>query len=142
MHGEGGQSAGGDETGHGHGGAVAERAQQRPDGGARPELHRAEKSRRAARIPALGRESRGDDVRQDEAKARYIEEEWEEEPRQAAGARERGGEQEHAGGSGDDERAREDVGAGRVPQPVSAVLLLATGGYIVYYWLSAGGILG
>jgi cytochrome c biogenesis protein CcdA len=30
-------------------------------------------------------------------------------------------------------------GAGRVLQPVSAVLLLATGGYIVYYWLSAGG---
>jgi cytochrome c biogenesis protein CcdA len=27
-------------------------------------------------------------------------------------------------------------------QPLSAVLLLATGGYIVYYWLSAGGILG
>jgi cytochrome c biogenesis protein CcdA len=33
-------------------------------------------------------------------------------------------------------------GAGRVLQPLSAVLLLATGGYIVYYWLSAGGILG
>jgi cytochrome c biogenesis protein CcdA len=33
-------------------------------------------------------------------------------------------------------------GAGRVLHPVSAVLLLATGGYIVYYWLSAGGILG
>ena len=32
-------------------------------------------------------------------------------------------------------------GAGRVFQPVGAVLLLATGGYIVYYWLSAGGIL-
>jgi cytochrome c biogenesis protein CcdA len=32
-------------------------------------------------------------------------------------------------------------GAGRVLQPLSAVLLLATGGYIVYYWLSAGGIL-
>ena len=31
-------------------------------------------------------------------------------------------------------------GASRVLQPVSAVLLLATGGYIVYYWLSAGGI--
>ena len=30
-------------------------------------------------------------------------------------------------------------GAGRVLQPLSAVLLLATGGYIVYYWLSAGG---
>jgi cytochrome c biogenesis protein CcdA len=27
-------------------------------------------------------------------------------------------------------------------QPLSAALLLATGGYIVYYWLSAGGILG
>ena len=26
-------------------------------------------------------------------------------------------------------------------QPLSAALLLATGGYIVYYWLSAGGIL-
>jgi cytochrome c biogenesis protein CcdA len=33
-------------------------------------------------------------------------------------------------------------GAGRVLQPLSALLLLATGGYIVYYWLSAGGILG
>jgi cytochrome c-type biogenesis protein len=33
-------------------------------------------------------------------------------------------------------------GVGRVLQPLSAVLLLATGGYIVYYWLSAGGILG
>jgi len=33
-------------------------------------------------------------------------------------------------------------GTGRVLQPVSAVLLLATGGYIVFYWLSAGGILG
>jgi cytochrome c-type biogenesis protein len=32
-------------------------------------------------------------------------------------------------------------GAGRVLQPLSAVLLLTTGGYIVYYWLSAGGIL-
>ena len=32
-------------------------------------------------------------------------------------------------------------GAGRVLQPPSAVLLLATGGYIVYYWLSAGGVL-
>jgi len=31
-------------------------------------------------------------------------------------------------------------GAGRVFQPAGAVLLLATGGYIVYYWLSAGGI--
>jgi cytochrome c biogenesis protein CcdA len=33
-------------------------------------------------------------------------------------------------------------GAGRILQPLGAVLLLATGGYIVYYWLSAGGILG
>jgi cytochrome c-type biogenesis protein len=33
-------------------------------------------------------------------------------------------------------------GAGRLLQPLSAVLLLATGGYIVYYWLSAGGIFG
>lgn len=33
-------------------------------------------------------------------------------------------------------------GVGRVLEPFSAVLLLATGGYIVYYWLSAGGILG
>lgn len=33
-------------------------------------------------------------------------------------------------------------GIGRVLEPLSAVLLLATGGYIVYYWLSAGGILG
>jgi cytochrome c biogenesis protein CcdA len=32
--------------------------------------------------------------------------------------------------------------AGRLFQPLSAVLLLGTGGYIVYYWLSAGGILG
>jgi cytochrome c biogenesis protein CcdA len=32
--------------------------------------------------------------------------------------------------------------AGRILQPLGAVLLLATGGYIVYYWLSAGGILG
>jgi cytochrome c-type biogenesis protein len=32
-------------------------------------------------------------------------------------------------------------GVGRVIQPLGAVLLLATGGYIVYYWLSAGGIL-
>jgi cytochrome c biogenesis protein CcdA len=32
--------------------------------------------------------------------------------------------------------------AGRVLEPLSAVLLLATGGYIVYYWLSGGGILG
>jgi cytochrome c biogenesis protein CcdA len=32
-------------------------------------------------------------------------------------------------------------GVGRVLQPLSAVLLLTTGGYIVYYWLSAGGIL-
>jgi cytochrome c biogenesis protein CcdA len=30
-------------------------------------------------------------------------------------------------------------GVGRVIQPVGALLLLATGGYIVYYWLSAGG---
>jgi cytochrome c biogenesis protein CcdA len=33
-------------------------------------------------------------------------------------------------------------GAGRILQPLGAVLLLATGGYVVYYWLSAGGILG
>ena len=33
-------------------------------------------------------------------------------------------------------------GAGRVLEPVGAVLLLVTGGYIVFYWLSAGGILG
>jgi cytochrome c-type biogenesis protein len=33
-------------------------------------------------------------------------------------------------------------GAGRVLEPLGALLLLATGGYIVYYWLSAGGILG
>ena len=33
-------------------------------------------------------------------------------------------------------------GAGQILQPLGAVLLLATGGYIVYYWLSAGGILG
>ncbi len=32
--------------------------------------------------------------------------------------------------------------AGRLLQPASALLLLVTGGYIVYYWLSAGGILG
>jgi hypothetical protein len=31
-------------------------------------------------------------------------------------------------------------GVGRVLQPLSALLLLTTGGYIVYYWLSAGGI--
>jgi cytochrome c-type biogenesis protein len=29
-------------------------------------------------------------------------------------------------------------GAGRALQPLGAVLLLATGGYIIYYWLSAG----
>jgi len=33
-------------------------------------------------------------------------------------------------------------GTGRMLQPLGALLLLATGGYIVYYWLSAGGILG
>jgi hypothetical protein len=33
-------------------------------------------------------------------------------------------------------------GAGRVLHPASALLLLATGGYIVYYWLAAGGLLG
>ena len=33
-------------------------------------------------------------------------------------------------------------GAGRVLQPVGAVLLLLTGGYIVSYWLSAGGVFG
>ena len=33
-------------------------------------------------------------------------------------------------------------GAGRVLQPLSAVLLVATGSYIVFYWISAGGILG
>jgi hypothetical protein len=33
-------------------------------------------------------------------------------------------------------------GAGPILEPLSAVLLLATGGYIVYYWLSAGGIVG
>jgi cytochrome c-type biogenesis protein len=33
-------------------------------------------------------------------------------------------------------------GAGRVLEPFGAVLLLGTGGYIVYYWLAAGGILG
>jgi cytochrome c biogenesis protein CcdA len=32
--------------------------------------------------------------------------------------------------------------AGWVLEPFSAVLLLGTGGYIVYYWLSTGGILG
>jgi len=32
--------------------------------------------------------------------------------------------------------------AARIIQPLGAMLLLATGGYIVYYWLSAGGILG
>lgn len=30
-------------------------------------------------------------------------------------------------------------GAGRTLEPLGAVLLLVTGGYIVYYWLSAGG---
>jgi cytochrome c biogenesis protein CcdA len=30
-------------------------------------------------------------------------------------------------------------GVGRILQPLGAVLLLATGGYIVYYWLSTGG---
>jgi cytochrome c biogenesis protein CcdA len=33
-------------------------------------------------------------------------------------------------------------GAGRILQPLGAVLLLGTGGYIVYYWLSAGGVVG
>ncbi len=33
-------------------------------------------------------------------------------------------------------------GVGRALQPLGAVLLLLTGGYIVYYWLSAGGLLG
>jgi hypothetical protein len=33
-------------------------------------------------------------------------------------------------------------GAAGLLQPFGAVLLLVTGGYIVYYWLSAGGILG
>ena len=33
-------------------------------------------------------------------------------------------------------------GAARVLEPLRAVLLLATGGYVVYHWLSAGGILG
>jgi len=33
-------------------------------------------------------------------------------------------------------------GTGRMLQPLGALLLLATGGYIVYYWLSAGGIRG
>jgi cytochrome c-type biogenesis protein len=32
--------------------------------------------------------------------------------------------------------------AGRILQPLGALLLLATGGYIVYYWVSAGGIVG
>jgi cytochrome c biogenesis protein CcdA len=32
-------------------------------------------------------------------------------------------------------------GAGRALHPASALLLLATGGFIVYYWLSTGGIL-
>jgi cytochrome c biogenesis protein CcdA len=32
--------------------------------------------------------------------------------------------------------------SGRIFEPLSAALLLATGGYVVYYWLSAGGILG
>jgi cytochrome c biogenesis protein CcdA len=32
-------------------------------------------------------------------------------------------------------------GAGRLLEPLGALLLLATGGYIVYYWLSAGGVL-
>jgi cytochrome c-type biogenesis protein len=32
-------------------------------------------------------------------------------------------------------------GAGRILQPLGAVLLLATGSYVVYYWLSSGGIL-
>src|SRR5712691_9762666 len=116
MHGEGGESTGGDETGHGHSGTVAERAQQRPDGSAGPELHRAEKSRCAARIPALGRERRGDDVRQDEAQARYIEEEREEEPSETAPARPRGGEQKDARGGGHDEGARENAGLGHAPQ--------------------------
>ena len=26
-------------------------------------------------------------------------------------------------------------------EPASALLLLATGGYVVYYWLSVGGVL-
>src|SRR5262249_58308274 len=33
-------------------------------------------------------------------------------------------------------------GTGRMLQPLGALLLLATGGYVVYYWLTAGGILG
>jgi len=33
-------------------------------------------------------------------------------------------------------------GVGRILAPFSAVLLLATGGYIVYYWLLAGGVIG
>jgi hypothetical protein len=33
-------------------------------------------------------------------------------------------------------------GVAGVLQPLSAALLLGTGGYIVYYWLSAGGIVG
>jgi hypothetical protein len=33
-------------------------------------------------------------------------------------------------------------GAAGLLQPLGALLLLTTGGYIVYYWLSAGGILG
>jgi hypothetical protein len=31
--------------------------------------------------------------------------------------------------------------AGWIFEPLGAVLLLATGGYVVYYWLSAGGTL-
>jgi len=33
-------------------------------------------------------------------------------------------------------------GFGHLLEPLGALLLLATGGYIVYYWLTAGGILG
>jgi cytochrome c biogenesis protein CcdA len=46
-----------------------------------------------------------------------------------------------AAGFGQHVLARARV-AGRLLQPMGALLLLVTGGYIVYYWLSAGGIVG
>lgn len=33
-------------------------------------------------------------------------------------------------------------GIGRLLEPIGALLLVATGGYIIYYWLSSGGIVG
>jgi len=108
---EGGKPARGDEGRHGHGGAVAQRAEERAHDGACAELQGAEEGGGGTGIPALRAKRGSDHVRQHEAETRDVDEERPEHTGQTARPRPRHDEQDHPGGGGDHQRVREDAGA-------------------------------